>query len=183
MKTVPYLTSMIIAGSLSLPAAAVVVYDEDVLGDFSNDAGSPTPIVLLPGESSVSGTIGGTEGRDVFSFNVPVGGSITSLTLDEYDQDNTTGIDVNVDGGDLGLVTIRDEVVGEELLGRKVLTSDVALPSTLGPGDYVFNLSEFGGALNYTLTFTTQFPSIPEPASGMLLAGLGLPLLRRRRRA
>ncbi|MEM8873208.1 MAG: PEP-CTERM sorting domain-containing protein [Planctomycetota bacterium] len=166
---------------ISTVASAAIVYDEAVDGDFSNDAGAPTPVVLVDGLSTISGTIGGAEGRDVFTFTIGAGESVDSIILAEYSQDNTTSMDVDLDGSDLGLVTLRDEFVTGELLGTQVLGTDVALPSSLGPGTYVFNLAEFGAALDYQLDITFVGAAIPEPASLGLLSAAGLGLIRRRK--
>ena len=177
-----------VAALFTSSALGAVIWDEDVDGDFSNVASSPTLVTLLEGESVISGRIGVnndegfSDGRDAFTFTVPTGAVVTAVTLTEYSVDNTTTIDVDLDGSDLGIVTMRDELLtgqGPELLGRVVLGSDVALPSELGPGSYVFNYAEFGNAVDYSLSF--QASGIPEPTSLVLFGLGGLAVFTRRR--
>src|SRR5688572_9116841 len=66
------------------PAKAVPVYNETIDGDFSNNRGAPTVVNFGLGENDVFGQTGSTSGvtdRDYFTFTVPVGSVLVSLTV------------------------------------------------------------------------------------------------------
>ena len=80
----PRALALLLAGTLSLPTFAATIYDETVDGNASSNGLSPTLVVLAQGSNQILGTNGNATAaslRDYFTFNVPVGLMLTSITL------------------------------------------------------------------------------------------------------
>src|SRR5437899_983823 len=77
--------------------AKATIYDEAVSGDLSNDKAAPTPLTLMPGLNSVSGTVagfpqfGGTDPQDWVSFTIPTGFVMTSYVNSKYGSADDQG--------------------------------------------------------------------------------------------
>ncbi len=68
----------------SASASTITVYDEGVQGDFSGTFTAPTPINLVVGQNRIVGATGALSTgtlRDYFTFTIPVGLSLNTLTL------------------------------------------------------------------------------------------------------
>lgn len=165
---------------------ASAAYDEALDGDLSGAFASPTPISFSFGANSVSGQVGangntgasnGSDG-DYFSFTVPIGSEITSLTVDEY---VTTE-----DRSFLGYrsVPFTDQTNVDDFLLFSGSASNILADATglvsLGPGTHYFWVQE---TANVTVDYTLTFTQVPEPAA-LSLASLGAvaALSRRRKR-
>src|SRR5689334_72537 len=75
--------SVLLAGGMSLPTFAAIVYDEAVSGNFSSSRTAPTQIALAAGSNQIFGTngSGASAVRDYVTFNVPVGLRLSAITL------------------------------------------------------------------------------------------------------
>ncbi len=200
---------LLIAATISLvavPAAhAVTAWDESVSGDLSNLGASPTTVSLVPGSNLITGSTGrstaGIVDRDYFSFTLPAGSQLDTLTLlpgTAFLGPSMLGF-IGVQAGNQ--VTVNPEGGGPEpLLGWHLyyendLNQDI-LPSigaglgaigftgALTAGTYSFWIQETTvGRAPYAFDFSVS--AVPEAASALLmltgLAGIGAAKLRRRR--
>ena len=198
------LCSILIA--LAGPAAmAAVVYDEAVAGDLANSGLSPTFISLAAGSNQVWGTSGNPGSgadRDYFTFTLPAGLELVSLTvlpgttflgpslLSFIAVQAGNQVTVNPTGGSatglLGWTHYGPADINNNILPNMGVpaagSSGFAPP--LAAGSYAFWIQETGaGTSNYRFDFRVAV--VPEPSStAFLLAGLaGLGLLRWGRRA
>jgi len=195
-----------VVGALGAPANAGVVYDESVSGDFSNLGLSPTAVSFALGSNQIFGTTGksaaGIIDRDYFTFTVPTGEVLASLTV----LPGTTSL-----AGSLGALSFIGLQAGNEVtlptnatsaagllgwdhyspgdidtdilptIGTGLGATDFVPP--LGAGDYAVWVQDTGtGTANYGFDFVVA--NVPEPASWtMMLFGLiGLAQLRLPRR-
>ncbi len=187
------------------PAAmAVVAYDESVLGDFANSGLTPTAVSFVVGSNQIFGSSGnpGTGAdRDYFTFTLPAGLELVSLTvlpgstflgpgaLSFIAVQAGNQVTVNPTGGSAaGLLgwshytaaDINTNILPEIGLGGGATGFVPPLPA----GSYAFWIQETGaGTSAYRFDFAVAV--VPEPASAaFMLAGLaGLSLLRWRRSA
>ena len=194
-----------VVGALGTPANAGVVYNESVSGDFSNSGLSPTAVSFALGSNQIFGTTGKSAAgidRDYFTFTVPMGEELASLTV----LPGTTSL-----AGSLGALSFIGLQAGNEVtlltnatsaagllgwdhyspgdidtdilpaIGTGLGATDFVPP--LGPGDYAVWVQDTGtGTANYGFDFVVA--NVPEPASWtMMLFGLiGLAQLRLRHR-
>lgn len=190
-------------GLLASPCLAID-YNEAVSGDFSNSGLNPTPLGSLTlGSNQTLGTTGrGSTGmdRDYFTFNVPSGYELTSLTelsgtisggvsfigLQAGSQ-VTVPTNANSAAGLLGWTHYSPNDINSDILPRMSVpsfgSSGFTIP--LGAGDYSLWIQDFNsGQFPYGFQFGVQ-AVVPEPGSVALLMGLGLSsvgvLLRRRK--
>jgi hypothetical protein len=66
------------------PATAIPVYDEAINGDFAGNRATPTFVTFSPGQNDIFGATGSTAGvvdRDYFTFAIPAGSVLASLTV------------------------------------------------------------------------------------------------------
>jgi hypothetical protein len=195
------LCALLSAGLMS-GAQAATAWDETVSGDLANVGTAPTAVSLVLGSNLVTGTTGrsaaGVVDRDYFTFTLPAGWQLDSLTL----LQGTTflgpsglgfigvqagpQVTVNPTGGSatglLGWWHYREEDVGTDIL--PFIGFGDGATGFIGPlpaGTYAFWIQETAtGSAAYRFDFNVS--AVPEPSSALfLLAGLaGLGLLRRR---
>jgi hypothetical protein len=193
-------------GALGAPANAGTLYDESVSGDFSNLGLSPTAVSFALGSNQILGTTGksaaGVIDRDYFTFTVPTGEVLASLTV----LAGTTSL-----AGSLGSFSFIGLQAGNQVtlptnattaagllgwdhyspgdIGTDILpTIGIGLGATgfvppLGAGDYAVWVQDTGtGTANYGFDFVVA--NVSEPASWiMMVFGLiGLARLRAPRR-
>src|SRR5687767_14991633 len=78
------LSALVLSLTLAGPAAAVPVYEEATNGDFSNNRAAPTLVNFTLGQNDVfgqTGSVSGVTDRDYFTFIVPAGSTLSSLTV------------------------------------------------------------------------------------------------------
>lgn len=179
---------------LGVTAHADTIYNEASSGDFSNNGLTPTLLSIGAGSNVVLGTTGDSgQGvdRDYFSFTVPTGYVLSSVTL----LSNTT-----ISGGSsfIGLqagpqLTVAPTGAGaENLLGFAHYNSGqigLDLMSLLAPGfpngapagTYSAWVQELGGPVEYGFDF--KVTPVPLPGAAILLVSgfLGAAAARRRK--
>lgn len=181
--------ALINVGTASLSATA---YTESPSFDFSNNPSSPTRITLSLGDNEIHGTTGrsvagGPVDRDFFTFVVPAGQQLTSISL--------LGGTTTAGAGGLGFIGITDAnnfgsavpTAATGLLGylhysTTQIGTDVLddigagagsrqFTSPLGPGTYAVWIQETAVAnVSYGFSFHKTQISVPDGGPG--LAGL-----------
>ena len=187
----------------SAPAAAVVAYSETASGDLSNSGLAPTPITLVAGDNTISGTSGRNEAgavdQDYFTFTlgadeyltaidilqgtVPIG--LSFIGVQSGNQVTVTGAGgsaagllgwAHYDAGDVGTNILDDMGVAA--------AGSTGFSPPLGPGSYAFWVQEASpGTAPYSFDFVVSH--VPEPSTwAMMLVGFGAMAvsLRRKRR-
>jgi hypothetical protein len=192
--------SLLLAGSLTLPIFAAVVYDETVSGDLSSSGLAPTLIALSEGSNQILGTQGGEAAsvRDYVTFTVPEGLLLSSITVLDTSLGNRGFLGIQA-GTQLTLPPSTMTAAG--LLGWHHYTpADInvdILPLIGTPANGSTGFTPPLSAGNYTLWiqdsspglfsygFDLELQPVPEPATWMtsLAAFAGVALLRLRRRS
>ena len=198
----PAMACLGIAVALAGPAAAVPVYNESS-GDFSNNRAAPTLVTFAPGQNDITGQTGSTAGvtdRDYFTFVVPFGFGLVSLTVlnSSLTAGNATflglqaGAQVTVDPANadasllLGYELVSPADIGNDILPSMQTAAGAAgFEVPLGAGQYSVWVQDSNVAPSvYALGFQINF--VPEPGTALLtllgLAGIGC-FVRRSRAA
>jgi hypothetical protein len=188
-------SALTLALAIAAPASAIPVYDEAINGDFSNTRGTPTVVNFAVGQNDVfgqTGSLSGVTDRDYFTFTVPIGSSLVSVTVLNSVLTGGNATFFGLQAG--GAVTVDPAapdaslLLGYELVSPSDIGTDV-LPAMaiaagaggftvpLGAGQYAVWLQDSNVAPSiYGLRF--EVASIPEPSTTMLLlmslAALGL---------
>lgn len=185
----------------SATAGAAVIHDEAFDGDLSDHPLVPTALgTLAAGTSTVAGRLAnnfenGTEDpADVFSVVVDAGSRLSaiSLNLDQglYFSGANIFLLAGVGSGPgstiLGSFNTRDSGIADG--GALFATAGFGIAGPLEAGTYTIDLRGFGSnfglssyAFNLTVDPATQH-NVPEPATGLLVAGSLLALAASRRR-
>ena len=199
-KSRRFLSSAILAIAASTASQAATVWNESVSGDFSNLGTAPTLLSVGVGPNLIIGTTGRINGvvdRDYFSFTVPAGQQLDTLTV----MPGTTAlgvsalsfiaiqsggqVTVNPAGGSpaglMGYWHFGENDIGSDILG--VMGTSPGASGFITPlpaGRYAFWIQDTGtGTASYRLEFGVI--AVPEPAAALLLlAGLGAVALKRR---
>lgn len=189
----------IIAGVLCAPhatAGGVVVWDESVDGDLSDDWLAPTQLAPFGiGQSIVTMSVVDSNepfgDRDYFTITIPDGFELFSIDLLLLDADGGDDIAfIGIQAGDqvtvdplfpnpaplLGFMLTQQMNVGGDILG--IMIGEDNLP--LGAGQYSFWVQQTGQDLT-TLSLGFNVGIIPAPGSAGLLALAGFGVMRRRR--
>lgn len=180
----------------SCAAEASMLWNESTNGDLSGNGLAPTSLLLSLGSNTVHGSTGnrgqGVD-RDYFSFVVPAGAILTSLTV---------LADTNVSGGvsffglqvgpqltvtpegdgaqDMaGYLHYGNDFIGQDLLPLLARGFSGKLPA----GIYSAWVQDTGGPATYGFDFAVEATPVPLPGAAVLLFSglLGLGTLRRRR--
>lgn len=179
--------------SLISAAQAATVWDEAVSGDLANVGTSPTALVMLPGSNLISGTTGRTSGtvdRDYFSFTVPAGWQLETLTvlpgssflgasgLSFIAVQAGPQVTVSPTGGSaaglLGWVHYSENDLGGDILGLMGIGGGaIGFAGALPAATYAFWVQDTGtGVANYRFDFKlTAVSPVPEPSAALLLLG------------
>ncbi|MEM1011719.1 MAG: PEP-CTERM sorting domain-containing protein [Planctomycetota bacterium] len=172
------------AAFLAAPAFGQFAYDELVDGDLSNDEAVPTPLIAAVGTNTVSGTAGGgalgdpfpADFADAFTFTVPAGFALNSVTVDTY----------VVAGGNTssGLNFVSGTTWDGNFLAPNFITSTTITPASVGTdvlgtpllaGDYTVSLREGTAGQTYALSFDIGVftPPTPPPATSAFVDPTG----------
>ena len=173
--------------------SGAVIYNESVSGDLSNSGLAPTAVTVASGSNQLFGTTGvGSSGvdRDYFTFTVPAGLQLVSITLLPGTVVGGATSFIGIEAGNQ--VTLpTNSATATGLLGwwhystadiNTDLLAKMAVPSTgssgftppLGAGSYAFWVQDFNaGPLAYGFDFSLT--ATPEPATWLIvLGGVGL---------
>lgn len=189
-----------------LQANAQVSFDEIVSGELSGDNAAPTDLgIFSVGTNSVAGLIvdatGANPNVDVFTFEIAAGTQLDGIVLSEFGSDDDLAFlgfnDSNTfpfDSTALGSGPDQSQFTGGLLFGQVTNTNildDIGgggigsgFSGPLNAGEYTVFLQQLGGStVDYEFQFNvSSTAAIPEPTSAIVLAGLGLAGLIRRRR-
>ena len=189
--------------SISTSANAQVVFDDAVNGNASSDGAAPTSVAFSLGSNIINGTVTSPGNvRNFYTFTIGAGQELSAINLDAISVvdaagavssdpgfyaliDGTTGTNP-VDGfANLGGDLFDPDRLGEDLLASIFgggISNDNDF-SSVGAGDYTFVIQQTGDEVSsFSLDFQVTTAAVPEPTSTVLLAGLGLVGLARRRR-
>ncbi len=183
-------------------AQAQVAWDESTQGDFAGSGLAPTAISLGLGSNLILGSTGRTAGvvdRDYFSFTLPAGWQLDTITVLPGSSFLGQGaasfiavqggpqVTVNPTGGSatglLGWVHYSENDVGTDILGLMGIgPGAIGFAGALPAGTYSFWVQDTGtGVADFRFDFAVS--AVPEPAGWALaLAGLAGLLARRRGR-
>lgn len=201
-RTVLRALSIALLAGLTATANAQIVFD-DASGNASSNGASPTALTFNLGSNIVNGTVTTPANtRNFYTFTIGASEELTAINLDSLNVTTAAGAPSSDPGffalveGDtasipgagfanLGGGLFAPGNVGIDLLSiaNPQSTGGTGLPAVIGAGDYTFVIQQTGSEVsNFSLDFQVSAAAVPEPTSGILLAGLGLAGLARRRR-
>lgn len=187
-------TMALIAVVLAFPAAAALLYDERVDGDFAGEPAAAALLALQPGHNRIAGRANAAPilDRDFWAVEVPAGWMLSEIILEEYADDPGFDIGgafmaVKRGRGIPNLDMILDTHDSSSLLGATLfgkapgegkgddILDDLAVPfypamgfaAPLDAGTYTFWVQQTSGETTYTLDFVVT----PLPAAAPLLVG------------
>ena len=188
--------------SISTSANAQVVFD-DVNGNASSDGSAPTSVAFSLGSNIINGTVTSPGNvRNFYTFTIGAGQELSAINLDAISVVDAAGA-VSSDPGFYALIdgttgtnpvdgfaNLGGELYDPSSLGVDLLAgiSEGGISggsgfSSIGAGDYTFVIQQTGDEVSsFSLDFQVTTAAVPEPTSTVLLAGLGLVGLARRRR-
>jgi hypothetical protein len=191
--TVSILTVLATAGVAA--AGPANIFDEGVLGDFSDDRFAPTFLDFGLGSNTVISTTALSNDpvngdRDYFTFTLDAGESIDSISLlnasnpgGGFDSvafvglafDSVFDFDPNTNTGPglVGFVLTTPDLVGTDIVGDLSGGLD-----SLGAGEYSFWVQQTG---DFLTEVELGFNVVPAPTTAALLGLGGLVAVRRRR--
>lgn len=184
-------TFLVALCTLAAAGHSIVIWDENIQGDLTDDRFNPEFLSLSAGSNVLIGNTGFSD-RDYFRFSLAPGQALTSVFLRDYVsvddisflavQEGTfiTEDPLNANVGNLlGWTFFGAPEVGVDLLplmGSNWGSIGFAPPLT-GP-NYAWWLQQTGDATSYVLEFNV----VPEPSTLLVTAGLALGLRRRAKR-
>lgn len=180
------LSAVLAAFILLVPTSIVsgVNYDEGVSPDLSGEPSSPTPFALDPGGNTLTGSAGPFD-FDIVRLTVPVGSALTSLTLNAYDNPQTSVSFVGLVAGPVWTAGLGNEVSASALmgwahiaefggtgLGADLLIFMSTAPLSpgftrpVGPGEYSILIQDTDNPVGYSMTFQLSNTAIPGDFNG-----------------
>jgi PEP-CTERM motif len=189
MKKTARLAIFVLVCGVGTHMAGAVIYNESVSGDLSNSGLTPTVMTVASGSNQVLGTTGtGVTGvdRDYFTFNVPAGLQLASITLlpgtsiggafsfigMEAGNQVTLATNVAVANGLLGWDHYSAAEINTNILATMAVPANGSsgFTSPLGAGSYAFWVQDFNtGPLAYGFDFNvTAAAAVPEPGTGWI---------------
>jgi len=190
------ISAIALATALSTVSVANAgIFDEAVLGDFSDDRFAPTVLDFELGSNIVTNEVINSNDlsdgdRDYYTFSLSAGESIDSITLVDASNplggfDSTAFVGLAFDSifdfdadtfdgpGLEGFV-----LTTSDLVGTNILSETSGGLASLGAGDYSLWIQQTGDALT---SVSLNFNVVPAPSTGLALAAMGLITVRRRR--
>ena len=184
-------------------SANAQVFDDAVNGNASSDGAAPTPVTFSLGSNIINGTVTSPGNvRNFYTFTIGAGQELSAINLDAISVVDAAGA-VSSDPGFYALIdgttgtnpvdgfaNLGGDLYGPSSLGVDLLAgisdggeSSGSGFSSIGAGDYTFVIQQTGDEVSsFSLDFQVTTAAVPEPTSTVLLAGLGLVGLARRRR-
>ena len=184
MRRIGLLATLALALGLAPAAGAVVVHDEALDGDLSNDRLAPTVLSVGVGTNSVIATSQRGD-REFYSITLAAGTSLAAINLASY-----SGTDIAFVAIQNGTTFTEDPAspnvanilgythfgpgpggaTGDILASMGAGSGAIGFTPPLPSGSYTFWSQQTGPAVTYRLDLVV----VPEPASALLLAlGLG----------
>lgn len=187
-----FCTGAVVIGLLVSQAQAVVIWDEGVDADISDDRLNPDSAALALGSNELIATSVSGD-REYITLNVPGGTVLSKIVLNAY-----AGLDQTAFIGVQSGTTLTEPPTGTDvtqLLGYSHFGPNIAPVGTdymsaistgagsmgftppLPSGDYTFWMQQTGGN---AATYEWDFVVIPEPTTLGLLLISGAAMMRRR---
>lgn len=201
----PALALALFAGATS-SANAQVIFDDAVDGNASSNGASPTLVDFSIGSNIINGTVSSpTNTRNFYTFTIDTGQELTAINLDSINVVDAAGAP-SQDPGFYAIVAGSTSAtpgadftnLGGALFSPSLSDSDLLAPistaggddiasgtgfSSIGAGDYTFVIQQTGDEVSsFSLDFQVSAAAVPEPTSAIVLVGLGVASMARRRR-
>ena len=201
-RTVLSALAVALFAGLATSANAQVVFD-DANGNASSNGDAPTQVTFSLGSNVINGTVTSPSNvRNFYTFTIGEGQELSAINLDAISVvdaagavssdpgfyaliDGTTGTNPDAGFDNLGGALYDPLSLGVDLLAgiSNGGISGGSGFSSIGAGDYTFVIQQTGDEVSsFSLDFQVSTAAVPEPTSTVLLAGLGLVGLARRRR-